>query len=221
MTVKNTKINCGSDFLIPKSEWVSPDELSGEEAVLTHPIIHKAFNRILEDFTPQHDVAFLSLCTTTRPYNKSAKWKIFMSEFSNSCDLIVCSNGGVIPQKYWECYPFMTYDAPHLNEDWTPMYIDFQHQKLTEFFSKFTSYKKLIFNFRPHLRNRIAVERFLQEPISSNFEIHIVPSETVYERAKARGFNHGKVTPDLDDYVLTELRESIGIKSVVKNSLWG
>ena len=31
-------------------------------------------------------------------------------------DLIVCSSGGVIPQKYWNCYPYLTYDA-HRDED--------------------------------------------------------------------------------------------------------
>lgn len=220
MTKHNLKVNCGTEYLIPKSEWVDPDELYGEYKVLTSPIIEQSFNKILDDFVPQHNIAFLSLCTTTRPYNKSQKWKTFISEFSSACDLIVCSNGGIIPQKYWECYPFLTYDAPHLNEDYTEDYIKFQYKHLVKFFSKFTSYDKIIFNFRPTLRNRVAVNQFLETDISNQFECHVLPSEEVFNRAKARGFNRGLMVPDLDDYVMNELREHIGIAQIKKQSLW-
>lgn len=213
------KENCGSDFLVPKDKWVEPIDLYGEKEVLLSPVIELAFNRILEDFQPCHKTAFLSLCTKSRPYSTSTKWKAFMGEFSNDSDLIVCSNGGIIPQKYWGCYPYLTYNAPHVNEKYTDLYVDVLYERLIKFFEK-KHYDRIIFNFRPGLRNRIAAERFVESCVAKESEIFILPTEDAFQRAKQRGFNHGKLLPDLDDYVMDELREAVGVVKPKPTELW-
>ena len=146
----NEKINCGSEELIPKSEWVTPQDLEGELKVLNSPLMEKAFQKILTKFIPTHNVAFLSLCTATRPYSKSRKWNVYNNYFGDKCDLIVTSNGGVIPQPFWECYPYMTYDA-YSHED-NGLYNKVLLRRLVEFFTKFDSYDTIIFNFNSFIR---------------------------------------------------------------------
>lgn len=166
------------------------------------------FNKILNDFKPKHKIAFLSLCTKSRPYSKSPKWKAFIKEFGNDCDLIVCSNGGIIPQEYWECYPYMTYDAPHTNEKYTKLYCDILYERLKKFFEKH-HYDKIIFNFRPNLRNRISANEFIKTDIAKQSEIYILPTEEVYYNSKSKGFSRGNMFPDLDEDILNQLKKYI------------
>lgn len=84
-----TKINQGSELLVPRELWVPEVELQGDESkVLTHPIIKKAFSQILKLHKPKHEIAFVSLCTATRPYSQSRKWKKYIEEFGNEVEII-------------------------------------------------------------------------------------------------------------------------------------
>lgn len=65
------KISQGEETLIPKSEWVDKKEIQGTDAmVLQHPMMNRAFEKILDLHKPKHDIALVSLCTSTRPYSR-------------------------------------------------------------------------------------------------------------------------------------------------------
>lgn len=199
------KKNAGLETLIPKSQWVKECEIQGVETkTLRHPIVEQAFRRILELYEPKHSIALVSLCTSSRPYSTSRKWKTFKKLWGDKVDLIICSNGGVIPIEFESCYPYLTYDA-HGESKYDKEYIDVCYRRLCLFFGKF-KYKRIIFNFRPTLRNRRAAEAFKKKSTSECF---ILPSLKVYGKAKAAGFPCGKMFPDLDDGVLKEMSEAI------------
>ena len=161
ITIKTKKINQGSELLIPRNEWVPPKQIQGnDKIVLTSPIIKKAFQKILDLHKMKNDTCFVSLCTSTRPYSKSLKWKKFKESLDN-IDLIVCSNGGIIPLEFENCYPYLTYDA-HGERKYDNLYIKITYARLKLFFEKFP-YKNIIFNFRPNLRNRICALKLKQE----------------------------------------------------------
>lgn len=201
------KINKGNDWLIPCTEWVDASQLQGDEIkTLTSPIVEKAFQKILELYHPKHKVALVSLCTATRPYSKSRKWSKFIHKFGDLADMIVCSNGGIIPLEFENCYPYLTYDA-HRETRCDKIYINTCYRRLMEFFCKF-HYDKIIFNFRPGMRNTIAARLFLHN-YKGNSSIFILPTETTYNQAKKAGFPAGKMYPDLDVRVLKELETFI------------
>lgn len=109
---KNKISESSEDALIERKRWVSKKELGGDPEIMTHPIILEARQKILELHEPKHSICLFSLCTASRPYSDSAKWKDIIERFQNDCDLVVYTNGGVIPREFWNCYPYKTYDAP-------------------------------------------------------------------------------------------------------------
>lgn len=198
------KINQGSDLLIPREQWVAASAIQGDEIKTLHsPVVEKAFKRILELHKPKHKTALVSLCTSTRPYSKSPKWKKFIEQFGDKADMIICSNGGIIPIEFEKCYPYLTYDA-HGEGKWDKVYINTCYRRLIEFFNKF-HYDKIIFNFRPKMRNRIAAKAFIRD-FKGKSEIVILPTEETYKAVQKSGFPCGKMFPDLDPRVLEEIR---------------
>ncbi len=160
------KKNHGSELLIPRGKWVLADDLCGEGKVLNHPIIDLAFERILKEHKPAHKVALLSLCTGTRPYSKSVKWKKYIDIFSDKADLIVVSGGGVIPSRFWECYPYMTYDVEVEARDLLDLYREKMFNRVQRFFEEFR-YKYVVANFPPGMRNRSIALDALNELVAS------------------------------------------------------
>lgn len=170
--------------------------------VLKSPIIKKAFYKILELHKMKSDTCFVSLCTSTRPYSKSLKWKTFKNKLKD-IDLIVCSNGGIIPLEFENCYPYLTYDA-HGEKKYDKIYVKITYARLRIFFEKFP-YKNIIFNFRPNLRNRICALK-LKQTLKSN--IYIYPSVKNYNLAKKNKFKpYNNYNPDLAFEVMNELDE--------------
>lgn len=202
------KINQGSDLLIPRSQWVNESELQGrEDKVLNHPIIDKAFKRILELHKPKHNVCLVSLCTSTRPYSKSRKWKRFIQEFGSDADLIICSNGGIIPIEFESCYPYLTYDAHGMSE-FDNMYVKITYERLMVFFNTH-HYDKIVFNFRPSLRNRKSALMFKQM-YKGESEILILPTPMVYEAARREKFHPvGNRYPDICNIVLEQIKRGV------------
>ena len=204
----NKKCNKGLETLIPRNEWVPEKEIQGtDEMVLNHPMMEKAFRRIVELFKPKHEIALVSLCTSTRPYSNSRKWKTFKNMFSNKVDLIICSNGGIIPIEFENCYPYLTYDA-HGNKKYDEMYIKKIYERLCIFFERH-KYKKIIFNFRPNLRNRISALKFIDNYNDSNTKFYVLPSEEAYNKNKEEGYKLGMYFPDLYPNVLKEISDAI------------
>ena len=201
------KVNDGSDLLIPRRKWVPEKEIQGtDEMVLLHPIMEEAYQNILKLHKPKHKVALVSLCTSTRPYSKSRKWKEFARLFGSDADLIICSNGGIIPIEFEGCYPYLTYDA-HGQKKYDRLYCQVVYRRLMEFFN-LHHYERIIFNFRPGLRNRASALKFKQT-YDGDAEVFILPTQAGYKAAQLSGFPKGKMFPDLDDKVIAELAQAV------------
>ena len=132
------KENCGNEKLLKKEEWVSPSEIQGDDetTILQHPILEKCFQKINEEFIPKHNMAFVSMCTLTRPYSKSRKFKEFFKRGYNlNADVIVGSSEGIVPEEYWESYPYMTYNT-HERGKKNLVYINTLYKRFMDFFEK-------------------------------------------------------------------------------------
>jgi hypothetical protein len=165
------------DYLFSKDDWCDIRDIEGEENVLNSTLIQEAFEKILDDYNPKYKYAIFSLCTSTRPYLKSRKWSMYYKCFGKSCELIICSNGGIIPIEYMNCFPFLEYDAPHTKE-FTPQYKRLFVNRLNKFLDKF-SFEKIIFIFTPNSRN---YEALLEFPLPDNSIL--IPSLKMYENIK-------------------------------------
>ena len=164
------------DYLIPKSRWDSED-LTGEVNVYNSQIIEDAFLKILDDFTPQYKFALISLCTNSRPYHKSRKYEKILNLMGEDVDVIVGSNGGIIPRSYWNCYPFLEYDA-HREPEYDHLYCEKFDYRLGRFLEKFTSqYEKIVFLFTPVERNYPICEKYCK--IYPNCVL--IPSREMYD----------------------------------------
>ena len=152
-----------ADYLFSDEERASREdcrieELCGEEKVLNSKVIDDAFERILADFKPKHNKVIFSLCSSSRPYITSVKWKSFHEHFGDVADLVICSNGGIIPIEYMCCFPFMQYDAHRANAGTDQLYKDKMKDKLQRFLDKFGSnYEIIIHSFLPSSRNAEAI----------------------------------------------------------------
>lgn len=205
--MKAKKVNQGSELLIPRNEWVRETDIQGDEVkTLKCPMVEKAFQGILQLYKPKHRVALVSLCTASRPYSTSRKWKTFIELFGDDADMIICSNGGIIPIEFERCYPYLTYDA-HGEGKWDKLYINICYRRLMEFFTRF-HYDKIVFNFRPGLRNRIAAQAFKRD-YKGGSQVYILPTVETYKEAQKAGFPSGKMFPDLDERVLKEIGTAI------------
>lgn len=170
------------DFLIKPDERVPKETLVGDEQVLNAPVIEKAFQRILADFVPYHNKAIFSLCTSTRPYLNSVKWKTYYELFGDQCDLIICSNGGIIPMNYMNCYPFHDYNAPHEGNKWDELYMQVFERRLTLFLEKNRKYyDKICFAFIPETRNYRSIEK-LQNTNSLYEGSALIPDRDTYRK---------------------------------------
>ena len=205
------KINCGEETLIPKDRWVNEEEIQGsDKKILECPIFNEAFEKIIKEFSPKHNTVFMSLCTATRPYSKSPKWKKFIELYSNDVDLIVCSGGGIIPIKYEKCYPYLTYDSRGQKEYDEP-YIECLYNRLMKFF-QYHHYDNIIFNFRPTSRNRIAALKFKENFNFYPVNVYIVPTDNTWEKLRKYWKDNNKVFhyfPDIEPIVLDEINSII------------
>ena len=212
----------GDEQLFRKAEWISPDDLFGENTVLRSPLINSAFRLIIKKHTPRHKIAFLSVCTATRPYSLSKKWKKYIEEFGDKADLIVVSGGGIIPEQYWGSYPFLNYDAPEprnmsksvldkfgsgaLEDDdlwkWT------LYERLLKFF-KAHQYDYVLANFSHKTRARQPATKSLMNLKIEGFikDFILLPHVSTYNEAKSQGWNqNGKMFPDLHPVIFKELK---------------
>jgi len=203
------KKNIGKETLLAKKDWgVEGSETGNDENVLVSQIMNKAQERILDIYKPVNKIAFVSLCTSTRPYSKGRKWKKFKECFKD-VDLIINSNGGVIPICYDDCYPYMTYDA-HGEKKFDDLYVIFSTRALIRFFI-LKKYDYILFNFRPTLRN-VKAGKLAGKYLKSKGHIKgysIIPDLTLYSKIKKDGFRSGKMFPDLDPLVLEAMRNKI------------
>jgi hypothetical protein len=205
------KHNSGDEKLIPMLEWGVPADIQGsDEIVLNSPIMIKAQEKIIELFKPKSNTAFVSLCTSTRPYSSGRKWNKFIKEF-NDVDFIISSNGGVIPIEYENSYPYLTYDA-HGTIEYDEVYKLYTTRNLIRFFI-LKKYENIVFNFRPNLRNsksaKIAGDYLFEKGHIKSY--CIIPNIDLYNEAQNDGFTKLGLSmyPDLHPIILTKLKESV------------
>ena len=210
--VKDKNILTGDNKLFPKVEWVPAEELFGENQVLKHPIMHKAFERILNQHKVIHSTALLSLCTDTRPYHFSLKWKKYLEYFDKKVDFIVVSNGGMIPEDFWLSYPFLNYDAGvHENDE---LYKKIMYERMILFFKKH-SYKYVIANFSYKQRNAQPAKQSLTKLKMDGFikDFIVIPDVDTYKEAQKRGWVYGAMFPDLHPIIFKKIINHV--------ELWG
>lgn len=203
------------DFLFNTSERCPDEELFGEDKVLHNPIIDVALDRIMEDYTPSHNRVIFSLCTSTRPYLKGIKWRTFYENFGSDCDLVICSNGGIIPMEYMNCWPYLTYDA-HSSAKFDDLYNELFERRLVKFLSKFGPYwEKKVFTFLPTSRNRRVIEKL-------HYDV-LLPSKEVYDDIRKNG-SPGVNTiryPQCAEQSLNEMAAALGVtRRITKRKLF-
>lgn len=202
------------NFLFKEDERCSDEELFGEDKVLHNPVIDTGLCRIMEDYQPQHKYVIFSLCTSTRPYLKSVKWKTFYKNFGKQCDLVICSNGGIIPMEYMNCWPFLTYDA-HSSSKYDDLYNELFERRLTTFLDKFGDcWEKKVFTFLPKSRNRVVINKLGLEKL--------LPSEEVYADIRENGSPGVNILryPQCAHQSLNEIAEYLGIERKTKKTLF-
>lgn len=157
--------------------------LIGEGVLLENPLIDELSKKMREEYEPQHKYAIFSLCTSTRPYLNSPKWSAFYKNFGESCDLVICSNGGIIPIEYQNCYPFKAYDA-HGDSAYDELYKEKFKDRLDKFLALHAhKWDKIILSFLPSSRNREVIKDYDK----GNDKFYVVPSLEVYKRIQEEG----------------------------------
>ena len=157
--------------------------LIGEGVLLENPLIDELSKKMREEYEPQHKYAIFSLCTSTRPYLNSPKWSAFYKNFGESCDLVICSNGGIIPIEYQNCYPFKAYDA-HGDSAYDELYKEKFKDRLDKFLALHAhKWDKIILSFLPSSRNREVIKDYDK----GNDKFYVVPSLEVYKRIQTEG----------------------------------
>ena len=161
----------------------------------------------------------------TRPYHEGPKWKRFVSNFNGKVDMIVSSNGGIIPQEFWYSWPYMNYESgePHGKKE-TELYNKVGYEWLLKFFKKH-SYKYVICNMNPNHR---IYDRFPEafQLLKDNGYIEdytMIPSMELYKKVKEDGFSGvngmGEMYPDLHKFVLDAMHEQIETYGYDKSKL--
>ena len=202
----------GKEYLLSRSEWCEPALIHGnDEQILTHPVMQLAFDRILQKFHKSKDIALFSLCTATRPYSSSRKWSQYINLFHDKCDLIICSNGGIIPIEAEDCFPYLNYDA-HGQKQYDQIYIKYGIERLKAFLVK-ANYRFCLFNFRHKMRNyHIAKEVGPWAKRQGIIEDYVIlPTKDHYEKSQKEGFADAgyKIYPELWPTMLNPVIEQI------------
>lgn len=207
--VKDKSILVGDEKLVKKNKWIPLSDMNTDIKILTHKLFDNVFNKIVREHTPKHNTAFISLCTSTRPYQLGRKWKKYVSEFEDKADLIVISSGGVIPQQFWNSYPYLNYDGDSAKSA-NKLYAQKLEKRLLKFF-KTHHYDYVVANFRPKLRNTPVIEKVFSK-LKKGGQVRdfiIVPTQEEYEDLQSRGFPGGKMYPDLDEKIFENIKKSV------------
>lgn len=202
----------GGEFLIPFCEWGDLSEIQGEDPdVLTSPIMQKAYLRVLDTHIKGRDIALFSLCTATRPYSSSRKWKKYIETFEKECDLIICSNGGIIPIEYEAQFPYLNYDA-HGQKKHDSLYIKIGIERMKQFLT-LHPYRFVIFNFRHTLRNVHIAEVVSKWAVEHGYiqNFIILPTKAQYVQSQGEGFTRKgySIYPELWPTMFNPLVEKV------------
>ena len=202
--IQDKSILTGDEQLIAKKDWLPYSEMNDVGKILTNEIFHIAFRKIMKLHKPKNKVVFFSLCTATRPYNFGRKWGEFKKHLGGQADLIVLSNGGLIPEKFWTSYPYLNYDSHAQTHD--ELFYQVGTERIVTFLKKF-KYDYVVANFRPETRFKNIMTTVLPELKHDDYirDFVILPTLEDYEDLKQRDFPGGKMFPDLDEKIFTKI----------------
>ena len=200
----------GDELLVAKCEWWPQSEMNTDSRIIQHAMFEKVFVKIVEDHQPTKPIAFFSLCTKTRPYGDGYKWRKFSQLYGDVADLIVVSTGGIIPQKYWNSYPYLNYDSI-FNQKTAQLFRRVVEKRLTIFLEN-NKYDFVVGNFRPTLpHTKTAAKKALSNLKKRKFirDYKIVPDDSLYDKMKSSGFGKphgvGAFFPDLHKFNIDEI----------------
>lgn len=199
----------GGELLLPRSSWAPLSAIQGNDLTMFQsPTIAAAFDRVLSTWRPRSPIMLTSLCTATRPYTASRKWWAYSALFGRDVDLIVCSNGGIVPLPYEREYPFLNYDAKGQSQ-YDAEYIKVVGARLAEFI-RTMRYKHVIFAFLQGMRNRVIAERLGPQLVADGTidSFAILPSDAARQQARDEGAYMApgfRMYPDLWPCVIEEL----------------
>jgi predicted RNA-binding protein len=204
------KTNQGNELLIPRNEWVDPKLICGnDKQVLCSPVIQKAFERVLALHKPKHRIALFGLCTSKRPYSASVPWKLRKKMWGNVADLIITSNGGVIPIEFENCYPYLTYDA-HGQKQYDEIYKYILGGRLFTFLKAFR-YQFCVFHFRPNLRNHhmclTVGAKAKTEGIIEDFAV--LPAHDTYQKLFKEHSYWDEYYPEFHECLIPQVQEKL------------
>lgn len=199
----------GGELLLRRSEWAPLSAIQGDDLTMfSSPTIARAFDRVLSTWRPTSPIALTSLCTATRPYTASRKWWAYKALFGADIDLIVCSNGGIVPLEFEAQYPFLNYDAKGQSQ-FDKQYIRVVGDRLDTFF-RTHRYRHVVFAFLPGMRNRVIAERIAPDLVKDGAieSYSILPTEAARQQARDEGAYMApgfRMYPDLWPCVIEEL----------------
>jgi len=211
---KNHPDLLGDEKLLPRSEWIPYEEMNSDWRILKHSMFENVFTNMVERHRKHKDVVFLSLCSKSRPYSKSLKWKRFTELFGERVELTAVSNGGIFPREFWNSYPCLSYDGYGFDPKATHLYQRLMRDRLTRFLESHR-YKFILGNFRPRLRNAPVAKEVLYDLKLSGVvkDYAIIPDENLYRRVQSDGFGKpngvGNRFPDLHLYVLNAIENKL------------
>lgn len=127
-------------------------KITGEENVLKSPVFREAFESVCKLYQPKHNIAVFALCTQTKPFSSSMKWRGIIKIFGEIADLVICSSAGIIPLEFENYYPFNNYDS-HSGHEGDESLSDYSKSlfeyRCRTFLTKF-KWDKVIFLLDPH-----------------------------------------------------------------------
>jgi len=216
---KDKNILRGNDLIFEKKDWIPYSLMDTEIKNLDLPILHEGFERVVKQHIPTQYTAFLSLCTATRPYYLSKKWKTFKEEFGHKVDMITVSNAGFFPELYWESWPVLNYGPvegpPYpVDEIDDKKYHRLLIDRMVQFFSH-NEYKYVIANFHPKQRSyKMGTESMSILKSKGLIEDYsIIPTFELYEKAREDGFRGpngaGDMFPDLHKFILDVIIQQV------------
>jgi len=184
----NKRLLQGGEVLFARAEWAPLQDIQGDDQTMfKSPVIQEAFERVLHAHRPNSPIMLTSLCTSTRPYTASRKWWLYDALLGDVIDLVVCSNGGIVPLRFESQYPFLNYDAKgqaRFDEE----YIEVVGGRLKRFLLTH-SYRHVVFAFLQGMRNRVIAEDLgpwlVHEGVIEGFAI--LPSDAVRQQVKEEG----------------------------------
>uniref|UniRef100_A0A7C3SMM2 DUF5591 domain-containing protein n=1 Tax=Dictyoglomus turgidum TaxID=513050 RepID=A0A7C3SMM2_9BACT len=175
--------------IIPPNEWdLGPDSplLHPVKEHFYHPHPERAFQFVLDNFKPLHDIVLFTNCTAKKPYSTTHTYKKIIGAtkpYDDIYDLVTISSIGVIPTQYEKYYPFAHYawdDNHRTPEEIKKVFYQVIGDRVKKFLEKF-DYKYVIGVFRVTSKGKKALKYACDQLNKPLIEI---PSEITFEKIK-------------------------------------